>query len=97
MGVVVIDEDDLRKIVREELQAAIQHSRPPEELKPFSVKQAASFLGIGTEKCYELTRRKGFPALRDGNRIIIPREGLRRWLEEEASKNPGGMECLTRN
>ena len=97
LGVVVIDEESFRKIVREELQSAIQHSRPPEELKPLSLKQAANFFGIGTEKCYELTRRKGFPVLRDGNRILIPREGLRRWLEEEASKNPRGMECLTRN
>lgn len=95
MGVVVIDEDRFREIVREELSAALESSRPPTETKALTVKEAADFLGIGVNKCYDLTRRRGFPALREGNRIMIPRDGLRRWLEQEALLNPGGMECVS--
>ena len=82
MGVVVIDEDRFREIVREELQAAVRNSQPPADTRAMTVKEAAAFLGISAGKCYDLTRRRGFPALRDGNRILIPRDGLRRWLED---------------
>ncbi|KPV42070.1 hypothetical protein AN477_19685 [Alicyclobacillus ferrooxydans] len=54
-----------------------------------TVREAAKVIGLGKNKMYELTRRKGFPCIRDGWKIIIPRDALFRWLEEEAFRNTG--------
>ena len=48
-----------------------------------SVKEMASMLGISVVRAYDLTKRKGFPAIRvSERRIIIPVEALNRWLAE---------------
>ena len=48
-----------------------------------SVKEMASMLGISVPRAYDLTKRKGFPAIRvSERRIIIPVEALNRWLSE---------------
>lgn len=49
------------------------------------VKELASVLGVSKPVAYELTKKNGFPAVRvSERRIIIPVEGLCRWLEVEA-------------
>jgi excisionase family DNA binding protein len=51
-------------------------------------KEMAEMLGINVSTAYELTRRKGFPAIRiSERRIIIPVDALKKWLTEEAFKN----------
>lgn len=47
----------------------------------FGPKELAAFLGIGVSKAYELSRSKGFPAMRIGKNIRISRDGLQRWVE----------------
>lgn len=96
-------EETIRQIVREELERALsavstRTASPDTGALPLtlSVEQAAEVLGVSRNKCYDLTRRRGFPATRDGNRIMIPRDALLRWLEQEAFANPGGMECVRR-
>jgi excisionase family DNA binding protein len=54
-----------------------------------SVKQAAEVIGVGRLTMYDMTRRPGFPALRHGRRILIPRDALFQWLEREAWNNDG--------
>jgi len=50
------------------------------------VKEMAKELGIGLITAYELTKRKDFPSIRIGNRIIIPKEAFYKWLNEAAVK-----------
>ena len=51
-----------------------------------NVEELADVLGVSKPTAYELTRRSGFPAVRvSERRIIIPVEGLCRWLEAEAA------------
>ena len=43
-------------------------------------------LGISISSAYELMHEKGFPALRIGNRIVVPREKFIQWVDENTSK-----------
>ena len=39
-------------------------------------------LGVSPSSGYELMHEQGFPALRIGSRIVIPKEAFIRWVEE---------------
>lgn len=41
----------------------------------------ASLLGVSRSTAYELMRKKGFPSMRVGSRIIVPKDKLLRWLD----------------
>ena len=41
----------------------------------------AKVLGIAPSSSYELMHEKDFPALRIGNRIVVPKEAFIRWVE----------------
>ena len=43
-------------------------------------------LGISISSAYELMRENGFPALRIGSRIVVPREKFIQWVDENTSK-----------
>ena len=47
-----------------------------------SVPEAADVLGISRAGAYELVKEKGFPSLTIGNRIIVPKDKLIAWIEE---------------
>lgn len=52
----------------------------------YSPKEVADILGICLPAVYELCGRKDFPAIRvTPRRIIVPVDGLQRWLEEQSS------------
>ena len=42
----------------------------------------AKVLGVSPSSRYELMHEQGFPALRIGSRIVIPKEAFIRWVEE---------------
>jgi excisionase family DNA binding protein len=63
--------------------------RPAPLKAALTVQEAAELLGVSRGKAYEMTRRPGFPCIRDGRRIIIPRDALLRWMDEEARRNTG--------
>lgn len=46
----------------------------------------AKALGIAISSSYELMHEKGFPSLRIGSRLIVPKEKFRAWVEESAGK-----------
>lgn len=46
-----------------------------------TVREMGQMLGIGKCKAYELAARADFPAIRVGNRIVIPVKALENWLE----------------
>lgn len=41
----------------------------------------ANVLGIAMPSAYELMKEKDFPALRVGNRLIVPKEKFIAWVE----------------
>lgn len=46
-----------------------------------SVPEMAAALGISRAGAYELVRAEGFPALKIGSRIVIPKDELREWVK----------------
>ena len=46
----------------------------------------AKVLGVSPSSGYELMREKDFPALKIGNRIVVPKQEFIRWVEQ----NTGG-------
>ena len=51
-----------------------------------SVPEMAAALGISRAGAYELARSEGFPALRIGTRIVIPKDELREWIRRNLGK-----------
>ena len=51
-----------------------------------SVPEMATALGISRAGAYELARSEGFPVLRIGNRIVIPKEKLQEWVDKQTEK-----------
>jgi excisionase family DNA binding protein len=60
-----------------------------EELPLFlNAQTVAKVLGVSPSSGYELIHEKGFPALRIGSRIVVPKEKFIAWMEA----NTGGGE-----
>ena len=51
-----------------------------------SVPEMAAALGISRAGAYELARSEGFPALRIGSRIVIPKDKLQEWVDKQTEK-----------
>ena len=56
----------------------------------YKPKQAAEILGISYPTMYELCKSEGFPAIRVGRSILIPKVGLEQWLEQQSRKSMDG-------
>lgn len=52
-----------------------------------SVPQLATALGISRSGAYTLVRTSGFPALKIGSRIVIPKDELLAWIHERCLSN----------
>jgi excisionase family DNA binding protein len=46
--------------------------------------EAAAVLRISKSKVYELAQSESFPAIRIGKRVIIPRDKLIQWMNNQA-------------
>lgn len=56
--------------------------RSYDELPLFlNAETAAKLLGVSISSMYELMHEKGFPVLRIGSRLVIPKEKLQAWVE----------------
>ena len=55
-----------------------------------NVKEAAKMLGIGLSGMYTLVHREDFPVIQVGNRLVIPLEAFRRWLDRAGENKIGG-------
>ena len=51
-----------------------------------SVPEVAAVLGISQAGAYELVRTDGFPSLKVGSRIVVPKEKFIEWIDENAAK-----------
>lgn len=47
-----------------------------------NAEMVAKVLGVSTSSGYELMHEPGFPVLRIGNRIVVPKEKFRQWVEK---------------
>lgn len=48
-----------------------------------NAEMTAKLLGISLSSAYELMHEEGFPALRIGNRIVVPKEKFCRWVDRQ--------------
>ena len=48
-----------------------------------SVPEVAAVLGISRAGAYDLVRSDGFPALKIGNRIVVPKEKFIGWIDTQ--------------
>ena len=46
----------------------------------------ANVLGISISSAYELMHEKDFPALKVGNRLVVPKERFKQWVETKTNK-----------
>lgn len=46
----------------------------------------AKLLGISISSAYELMNEEGFPSVRIGKRLIVPKENLQVWVESHLGK-----------
>ena len=46
-----------------------------------NAEMVAKALGVATSTAYELMHEKDFPALKIGNRLLVPKEKFRLWVE----------------
>ncbi|MFD1442815.1 helix-turn-helix domain-containing protein [Thermoactinomyces vulgaris] len=56
------------------------------EALTYSVEQAAEVLGVSRSKMYDILHRPDFPVVDVGNRRLIPRRQLERWLENQCER-----------
>ena len=56
------------------------------EAQPLTLKahEAAAVLRISKSKVYELAQSESFPAVRIGKRVVIPRDKLIQWMNDQA-------------
>ena len=53
------------------------------ELPPFlNAELVAKVLGVSPSSNYELMHEPGFPILKIGNRMVVPKEKFIQWVEE---------------
>ena len=77
------------RIRKEEIQMKESNYKNYDELPLFlNAATVAKALGIAPSSSYELMHEKDFPALRIGNRIVVPKEAFIRWVEQHT----GGTE-----
>lgn len=58
-----------------------------EELPLFlNAEMIGKLLGISPSSSYELMHEDGFPVLRIGNRMVVPKDKFRTWVEEKLSE-----------
>ncbi len=60
---------------RTELEAAV-----------YNIPQIAVLLDINVVKAYELAKRKDFPTVRIGRRILVPKQAFYKWLNDQAQQ-----------
>ena len=69
------------RIRKEETQMKESNYKSYDELPLFlNAATVAKVLGIAPSSSYELMHEKDFPALRIGNRIVVPKEAFIRWV-----------------
>ena len=53
-------------------------------IEEFKAEEAAKVLRISKSKVYELAQSESFPVIRIGKRVVIPRDKLIQWMNDQA-------------
>lgn len=48
-----------------------------------SVTETATVLGISRTSAYELVKGNGFPSIKVGSRIDVPKDELQKWIQKQ--------------
>ena len=48
-----------------------------------SVTETATVLGISRTSAYELVKGNGFPSIKVGSRIVVPKDELQKWIQKQ--------------
>ena len=51
-----------------------------------NAEMVAKLLGVSPSSAYELMHEKGFPAMRVGNRLIVPKAEFQTWVQNQINK-----------
>ena len=76
---------DLREVERKEMDEVKFKSFDDLPLT-LTVMEVAEALRISRAGAYDLVRTEGFPALKIGSRIVIPKEKFIEWMDENTGK-----------
>ena len=58
-----------------------------DELPVFlNARMVADLLGVAQSTAYELMHEKGFPSMRIGNRLIVPKAEFQTWVQNQINK-----------
>ena len=76
---------DLREVERKEMNEVKFKSFDDLPLT-LTVMEVAEALRISRAGAYDLVRTEGFPALKIGSRIVIPKEKFIEWMDENTGK-----------
>ena len=49
-----------------------------------SVKELSDVLGLSGSGTYELVKSKGFPAVKIGSRVFVPKDKLIEWIDKQS-------------
>ena len=52
-----------------------------------TVPEVGEVLGISRAAAYELVRSKGFPSMRIGTRILVPKDKFIQWIDQQMEVN----------
>ena len=80
---VLLSLDDLRKIVREEVETAVKKVEARNDLPPVLTRvQMMELLQISHEKASELLGRSDFPTIKEAGGVKIRTAHLFKWLDD---------------
>lgn len=51
-----------------------------------NAEMVAKLLGVSPSSAYELMHEKGFPAMRVGNRLIVPKAEFQTWVQTQINR-----------
>lgn len=79
---ITFDTDELRSIIREEVQAALKEGDRLQELPTILNRQEVmNLLRIKSTKMSELMAREDFPKLKGVGGVLIPSKQLLQWID----------------
>ena len=56
----------------------------------------SGLLGISSTTVYEMMHQKDFPVLRVGNRMVVPKEKFKEWVDKNSGGNPWNITTTIR-
>jgi len=88
---ILISHEELMRIIRDEIMAAVPLFHPQPEFETLSLAMALQILkehGLPTSpaKMYKLTSSGAIPHSKYGNKLVFSRKELKKWMKEQIVK-----------